>query len=106
MLSFKEFYLLEITNPHHRRRSLTRGNKFSRNGSGNLEKANQIANRYKKGDPNHKDPLPLGPILPNDKRLLKYNINLSDIPNNGHKQLSNSKQAVKRVGNILTIINL
>lgn len=105
MISFKEFYLLEITNPHHRRRAIDRGHKMSRKGD-NIEKANLIAKRHKKGDPNHKDPLPIGPIAANNPKLMKYGINLNDIPNNGYKKLSNSKQAVKRLGNTLTIINL
>lgn len=106
MISFKEYYLLEITNPHHRRDGrITRGNKFTRDGS-NLESGNLIANRYKKGDPNNKDPLPVGPIAPNNPRLLKYDININDIKDGEYKRLSNSKQAVKRLGNTLTIINL
>lgn len=105
MISFKEYCLLEITNPHHRRRSLTRGNRFTRDGS-NIEKGNLIANRYKKGDPNHKEPLSLGPIASNNPDLLSYGIDLNNIKNGDYKRLGNSKQAVKRLGNTLTIINI
>lgn len=106
MISFKEYYLLEITTPHHRKDSrITRGNKFTRNGN-NIESGNLIANRYKKGDPNHKEPLSVGPISSNNPELLKYDINLNDIKNGEYKRLGNSKQAVKRLGNTLTIINI
>ena len=106
MISFKEYYILEITNPHHRRDSrVTRGNKFTRDFS-NIEKGNLIANRYKKGDPNHKEPLSVGPIAFNNPELMKYDINIQDIKDGEYKRLGNSKQAVKRLGKNLTIINI
>lgn len=80
MESFSTFYYESIvteetsliTNPHHRTdsRLITRGLNIT--GGSNI-----IANRYKKGDPNYKEKLPVGPIgLPTAYGIIsKYGLN-------------------------------
>lgn len=83
MISFKEFFLEfhNLTNPHHRRRSITRGQTLSRNGE-TLENPNMVADKYKPTSPNHKEKIQTGPISNQEAVELISKHNIKNLPAN------------------------
>jgi len=83
MIIFKEFFVEfhNLTNPHHRNRSLTRGNEFTRDGQ-YLGKANMIADRYKINNANYDQNKnqKTGPISNNEAEELISKHNIKSFP--------------------------
>lgn len=83
-MTFKEFFIQEQVTPRHRTiHAITnRGNKFTDDGS-NLQSANIMANRYKKGDANFNQNAQqkVGAIPPDEAEelIIKHGLNRHEL---------------------------
>jgi uncharacterized protein YqfB (UPF0267 family) len=75
MITFEQFFY-ESIKPHHR--TIRR---ITQRGTDPENKMNIVANRYKKGDPNYKEKIEVGPISRVKLKELvgKYNLNISEL---------------------------
>jgi hypothetical protein len=78
MMTFEQ-YFYEGVGPHHR--TITR---LTKRGTNPESGVNIIANIYKKGDPNYKEKIQLGPIskIKLKELVSKYNLNIAELNNN------------------------